>query len=349
MPTWVRWTWLTIGALFGLWLVWRLAEVVLLLALALVLASALAPVVEKLCEHGAGRGTAVAACIFTLFALLGLFVAVVAPVVIEQANQIAAAIPSLGSRLSWLELAWDRWHLRYPLFPEFTTAFAWATSTLGGSVEFALGFTGRFLIFLIGAFTVLFLTFFILRDGERLLEDVLRLVPSGRRPGTTDVVARIGRRVGHFVLGQMTVMAIIGVLATVGLELAGVPYAATLGLVVAVLDIIPYFGPFAAAAPGIAIAFSLSWWQGLAATFVYFIVQQVEGFFLTPTIAGRAVGLHPVWIMLSLLAGASLAGVPGMVLAVPAAVTVQILLEELMGPRVTIEPIERPGGVRPSV
>ncbi len=349
MPTWVRWIWLTIAAVFGLWLVWRLAEVMLLLALSLVLTSALNPVVDRLCARGASRGVAVAACILTLFAMLALFVAVVAPLVIQQAHQIAEAIPTLSTRMTWLESAWDRWHARYPLFPEFTSAFAWVTKALGGSLEFALSFTGRFLIFLLGAFTVLFLTFFFLRDGTTLLADLLRGIPAGRRKGTTEVVARIGHRVGHYVLGQITVMGIIGVFAAIGLKLAGIPYAATLGLLVAVLDIVPYFGPFAAAAPGIAIGFSLSWWQGLAATFVYFIVQQVEGFFLTPTVAGRAVGLHPVWIMLSLLAGASLLGLPGMVLAVPAAVTVQILLEELLVPRVTIETFEVPAGVRPPV
>ena len=344
MPTWVRWIWLTLALLAGLWLVWRLAEVVLLLALTLVMTSALMPVVERLCERGASRGAAVAACILTLFALLGLFAAVLAPVVTTQIAQIAEAIPTMGTRLVWLESAWDGWRSRVPLLPEFAAAFEWASSALGAPVEMVLGLTGRFLVFLIGAFTVLFLTFFFLRDGEELLHDVLKVVPSGRRQGATDVVARIGRRVGRYVLGQLTVMAMLGVLAAIGLTLVGLPFAATLGLIVAVLDIVPYFGPFAAAVPGLAIGFSLSWWQGFAAAAVYVVVQQIEGFILTPMVAGRAVGLHPVWIMLSLLVGASLLGVVGMVLAVPAAVTLQILLEELVVPRVATEVIEVPGG-----
>lgn len=344
MPTWVRWLWLTIAGLLGLWLVWQLAEIVLLLALALVLTSALLPVVERLCARGMSRGMAVGACILALFGLLALFVAVVAPVVVQQFNQIADAIPGLGARMTWLEDAWDRLHARYPLVPEFGAAFSWATGALGGSVEFALGFTSRFLILLLGAFTALFLTFFFLRDGGRLLDDLLHLVPAGRRQGTKDVVARIGGRVGMYVLGQMTVMGMIGTLAAIGLWAVDIPYAATLGLLVAVLDIVPYFGPFVAAAPGIALGFSLSWWQGASAALIYLVVQQVEGFLLTPTVTGRAVGLHPVWIMLSLLVGASLLGLPGMVLAVPAAVTVQILLEELVVPRVGTEVIEMPAG-----
>lgn len=332
MPTWVRWIWLTMALLFGLVLLWRLAEVVLLLALSLVLTAGLRPVVDRLCEKGASRGTAVAICILTLFGLLALFVALVAPMLVEQAGQLAEAIPTMTKRAGWLEVAWEGWHERYPLLPEFAAVLERASKVLGGSAELALGFTGRFLIFLIGAFTVLFLTFFFLRDGGRLLADILRVFPAGRRQETLEVVTRIGHRVGHYVLGQVTVMATIGVFAAVGLALVGVPYAATLGLIVAVLDIVPYFGPFVAAAPGIVLGLSLSWWQGLAAAFVYFIVQQVEGFGLTPLIAGRAVGLHPVWIMVSLLVGGSLAGLPGMVLAVPAAVTVQILLEELLLP-----------------
>jgi predicted PurR-regulated permease PerM len=349
MPTWVTWIWLTLGALFGVWLVWRLAEIVLLLAVALVLTCALLPVVDWMCSRGFSRQRAVTTSILGLFGIFALAIAVLAPVVVEQTAQIVEAIPTLPTRLHWIEGLWGTWRARFPLLPEFASAFEWASGTFAGSVNLMLGLTGRFLVFLAGAFTVLFLTFFFLRDGERLLEDVLQLAPIGRRAGTHEVVGRIGGRVGRYVLGQLTVMGLLGTMAAIGLALVGLPYAATLGLLVALLDIIPYFGPFIAAVPGLAIGFSLSWQQGLAAAFVYVAVQQIEGFVLTPTIAGRAVGLHPVWIMLSILAGGSLLGVIGAVLAVPAAVALQILLEELVVPRVTIEAVQVAAPPRPGV
>ena len=180
------------------------------------------------------------------------------------------------------------------------------------------------------------------RDGAQLLASALTILPHDRREATGEVLARIGERVGAFALGQMAVMATVGTLSGAGLWLVGVPYAATLGLLVGVFEVIPYFGPFLGAAPGLLIAFAHSWQLGLAAAAVYFVVQQAEGLVLTPLIAGHAVGLHPVWIMIALLVGGTLLGVVGMVLAVPAAVAIQILLEELVLPRMALPRIPLP-------
>lgn len=349
MPTWVRWIWITIAALGALYFVWRVAEVVLLIAFALMLACALIPVVEKLVARGIHRGPAVGLTVASLIAMLVLFSAVVAPMLVDQATQLVAAAPELGKQMHWLEGVWARWRQTSPLLPAFGDLAAMASGYFAGTFQSMLGLTGQFLVLLGAAFTVLVLTFFFLRDREALLTTTLTILPHGRRATTADVLGRIGDRVGSFVLGQMAVMATVGTLTSIGLWAVGMPYAATLGLLVGVFEMIPYFGPFLGAAPGILIAFAHSWQLGLAAMAVYFVVQQAEGLVLTPLIAGHAVGMHPVWIMISLLIGGTLLGVVGMVLAVPAAVAIQILLEELVLPKLSVEWIELPAGTSPRV
>jgi predicted PurR-regulated permease PerM len=120
----------------------------------------------------------------------------------------------------------------------------------------------------------------------------------------------------------------VGTLTTLGLWLAGVPYALLLGVVAGLLDVVPFVGPLLAAGPGVLLAFGQSWQTGAWAIAVYFTVQQVEGYGLYPWLMGQAVSLHPVWVLLALLLGGELFGVPGLALAVPAAVTLHVLLQE---------------------
>jgi predicted PurR-regulated permease PerM len=328
MPHWVRWLWLTIALLGTVYLAWRLIGLLLMLAIALLLTSALVPVVAWLDAKRLPHWLSVVTCLGALIGLVVGLVSFVGPLVAEQAAQLAANMAGMEARFEWLRLHYAEWRGQFSFLPEFSSLSGMLVRGLQGALETMIGLTGQFLTVAIGTFSVLFLAFFFLKDGGSLRRQVLALIPTGKREGAHEVLSRVTDRVGRYVLGVLANMIVVGTLTGIGLALLGVPYAAALGLLIGILDIIPFLGPFLGAFPGVLVAFGISWQTGLWAMAIYLGVQQLESYLTYPNVVGRAAKLHPAWIFLALLAGGELLGIAGMVLAVPTVVVAQIVLEE---------------------
>ena len=168
------------------------------------------------------------------------------------------------------------------------------------------------------------------------------LVPESHRPRIEELASEMDRAVSAFVRGRIVIAGIMGVLLAVGWKIGGVPYAFTLGFLGGLLSIVPYLGALAVV-PAVALlsvdqlslpdAERMAWyWMVGAPVGVFVIVQSIEGYVLTPVIAGRATNLGPVSVFVAVLAGASLAGVYGMLLAIPAAACIKILASEMLMP-----------------
>ena len=328
MPHWVRWLWLTIALLAAIYLAWRLLSLLLMVAIALLLTAGLVPVVAWLDARRVPHGLSVAACFLGLIGLVTGLLAFVAPVIADQARALAGSLSGLADRYDWIESHWGLWRRQFGMLPEFAELSAMLTARFQGTLETVIGLTGQFLAVAIGTFAVLFLAFFFVKDGSALRTQLLALLPAPKRPDASEVLGRITHRVGRYVLGVLMNMTLVGTLTAIGLTILGVPYAAVLGLLVGVLDIIPFLGPFLGAFPGVVVAFSVSWQVGLWAIVVYWAVQQLEGYLTYPNVVGRTTRLHPAWVFIALLAGGELLGIAGMVLAVPTMVVLQIVIEE---------------------
>lgn len=170
------------------------------------------------------------------------------------------------------------------------------------------------------------------------------MVPERSRPRVLSLVRDMDRAVSGFVRGRIVIAFFMGVMAALGWKYCGVPYAITLGLAAGVLSIVPYLG-FAAVpiAVGLLLLDQMSlpapermtwYWIFLGPTLVFVVVQSVEGYLLTPLIAGKATDLGPVSIFVAVLAGASIAGVYGMLLSIPAAACLKIWWREVLLPRI---------------
>lgn len=203
----------------------------------------------------------------------------------------------------------------------------------------------------IDAITLLFLAFLIpfyfyffsvsYPNAIRFLQE---LIPEQRRERVNHLASEMDRAVSGFVRGRIIIAFLMGVMTALGWKFCGVPYAITLGLAAGVLSIVPYLGfavvPFAigmllldqvALAPDLRMAW---YWILVAPLVVFVIVQMIEGNLLTPVIAGKATDLGPVSIFVAVLAGASLAGVYGMLLSIPAAACLKIWWREVLLPRI---------------
>ncbi len=170
-------------------------------------------------------------------------------------------------------------------------------------------------------------------------------VPDERKDHVLELAREMDRAVAGFVRGRIVICAIMGVMFAIGWQVCGVPYGIALGLLTGAFSIVPYLGGVALP---LAIGFlmvdqyavdesmRMSWWGMLLwPTLVFVIVQSIEGYILTPIIAGKATNLDPVTIVVAILAGGSVAGVYGMLLAIPVAACGKIAAKRLVLPRIS--------------
>lgn len=170
------------------------------------------------------------------------------------------------------------------------------------------------------------------------------LVPDERRKATEELVREMDRAVAGFVRGRITIAFLMGILFAIGWQACGVPYGLALGFLTGVLSIVPYLGGIGLpVAVGLLVADQFAqpeaermaiWAMLVWPTAVFVAVQTIEGYLLTPVIAGKATNLDPVTIVVAILAGGSLAGVYGMLLAIPIAACGKIAARRLLLPRI---------------
>jgi len=181
------------------------------------------------------------------------------------------------------------------------------------------------LISVIGWFFVIpVLSFYFLKDREYFAGQMLYLIPIRGR----SKVRRFGREIhlvlNQFLRGQFLISIIVGLLTIFGLMVVGVKYSLILGFFMGIFNLIPYFGPIMGAIPILVIAILESKGHFIYALVVVVIVQQIESSLISPKVIGDSIGVHPVYVILSLIAGGYLFGVLGMLVAVPAMLIMRI-------------------------
>jgi predicted PurR-regulated permease PerM len=183
-----------------------------------------------------------------------------------------------------------------------------------------------------GVFQLLFtliLALYLTADGERIRRYVIQLFPFDRQAQMLRVSEHVGKRLGAWARGQVVLGAIIGTMTWVAALAIGLPYAGALALIAGVGELIPTLGPIIAAVPFVAIGFLNSPTQGLLALGAAVLIQQLENNLIVPRVMGQAVELHPVVVMVAILAGNELLGVTGALLAVPVAASLSVVFDEI--------------------
>jgi predicted PurR-regulated permease PerM len=197
----------------------------------------------------------------------------------------------------------------------------------------AVTVTKGVLNFIVGTVTVAFLTFFMLLEGPAWMERFYGLLPSESQPRWRAVGHGIYRQVGGYVTGNLAISLIAGSLATFVLLPLGVPFAVALGLLVALLDLIPLVGATIAAIIVVAVAFLHSPVAGIVMAVFFILYQQFENHVLQPLVYNRTVALSPLVVLIAVLMGAELAGVLGALAAIPVAGAIQVLILDFLRAR----------------
>lgn len=165
--------------------------------------------------------------------------------------------------------------------------------------------------------TVPFLLFYMFKDGHKFPKALSKFLPATYRDAGLSILKETGETLSAYIQGQVIVALSVGTLAFIGYAIIDLPFALVMALIVAFTNIIPYVGPIIGGAPAVIVALFDSPTKALLVVIIIVIAQQVEGNVLSPLILGKSLDTHPATIIIILLAAGNLAGVLGMVLAVP--------------------------------
>jgi|SRR5579872_4500835 len=309
--------------------------VVVWFLISLFLALAINPLVEWFMRRGLKRrGTAASAAFLLVLIAFAAIGATFIPTLVDNVTKFVDHVPNYvdhltkgKGRLGFLE---TKYHVVEKVRSYLHTNGA---KKLFGLTGTAISVTKGVLSFVVGALTVAFLTFFMLIEGPAWMDRLYGLLPPDQQPRWRKVGHDIYRQVGGYVTGNLAISVIAGSLSTLVLLLMGVPYAVALGLIVAILDLIPLAGATIAAVIIVSVSALHSILAGVVVLVFFVIYQQVENQILQPVVYNRTVALSPLAILLSVLIGAQLAGIIGALAAIPVGGAIQVLITDFQRAR----------------
>jgi predicted PurR-regulated permease PerM len=327
------------GLVFGaLAVAWAAGSVLLLMFIAVILASGLQPIIGWIRTHvPIGRGAAILV-VYGVFLLVVVGMAVVVvPAAVGQLERVIASLPPFVERAR----EWAAELRPLALSEAMTKVIDAAARTIPTNdpapdgevvVQVGIGIVGA----IISVLTVLTVVYFWLTEHARLQRYVLAFIPQHRRARARDVWNQAETRLGMWVRGQLILMGAIGIATGIAYTVLGVPAAVLLGLAAAIAEAIPIVGPLLGAIPAVLVAATVSPELAVTVAVVYAVLQFVEGNVLVPIVMRNTVGISPFLVIFSVLAGAAAGGFVGALLAVPIAATAEILLEGLQAREVPV-------------
>ncbi|MCR8655766.1 AI-2E family transporter [Paenibacillus endoradicis] len=297
---------------------------------AMIISYILNPIVTMLHERKVPRTMAVLLIYAVFCTILTVIIINFIPMFLEQMQELNKHLPELSMRAQGLVTDFNN----NALLPEslregVNKSLVLMERRISETLLTFVNNIGEMVGALFVVFVVPFLAFYILKDFDVFERAVIRYVPKSHRKNTVRLLKDIDDALGSYIRGQLLVCVIVGTLAYVGYLLVGMPYALLLASIVAVTNVIPYVGPFIGAAPALLMASTVSVKMMLLIVIVNTICQILEGNIISPQVVGRTLHLHPLLIIFALIVGGQVAGIIGMILAVPIFATGKVIVQHM--------------------
>lgn len=308
------------AVVLGLFFLYLIRRILLMLFIAVIIASAVDGPVDWMVKHKIRRGLAVAMVYVAGIALLALILYLIIPPLASQVGVLTANMPSylgqLESKVQWLGGHFGVISLQDVL----NNISERLTSAAGDILATTINIFGGVL----SALLTLIISIYLATQEKSVKKFFISLVASKHESYTANLVDRILDKLGAWFRGQLILMAVIGVMTFAGLSLLKIKFALTLALITALLEIVPIIGPILAAIPAILVALVESFGLALFVAAMFYVIQELEKYLIVPQVMKRALGLNPIAIMVAVLIGAEVYGILGAVIAIPVAAIISI-------------------------
>jgi predicted PurR-regulated permease PerM len=321
--------WLTIASAIAILLVVELKKVILDLVVAGFLALVLNPAVLRLQRLRLNRGQSITVVVLvTTIAIMGIGTLIAAPLA-SSATKFAASAPTTLQEASQGKGSLGKLVTKLHLQNQLKKTSSSLSNTIGKLSGAVLTVGRRIASAAFRTIIVIILAIFMLVEGPRLVDGAKRLVPPRHQEAARRVGQTAARVISGYTTGVLIMAALNGVVAGIAMEITHTPFVLPLATWAAVIDILPIVGGLLAMVPAALFGFTHSISAGIINVLAIFIYQQIKNHFLYPVVVGRAVSLGSLLVLVSVLAGAELAGVGGAILAIPIAGVLNAIVVEI--------------------
>ncbi|EAE9592624.1 AI-2E family transporter [Listeria monocytogenes] len=292
------------------------------------------PIIDWLEKHKWKRGWAIALLYLVIIGLLILLFSFVIPAVKDQIVSLFKSFPGYWdqitqkfdefSRSSLFDQLKDK--LNTNMSDIMKTLSAKGTSVINSAISSIGSIVGTVTEVVLAIVTTPLVLFYLLKDGKKLPDFLLKMLPVNGRAHTRQVLGEANHQISSYIRGQIIVSLCIGILLFIGYLIIGLPYALTLAIIAACTSIVPYLGPAIAITPAIIIAIVTSPWLLIKLIIVWCVVQLLEGKFISPQVMGKTLKVHPITILFVILVAGNLFGVLGVIFAVPGYAVLKVIV-----------------------
>ncbi len=307
------------------WFLWSIKEIILLMLISVIIASAIDPVADFLHRKKVPRALSVLLVYAVFIGLLVLVVYLLVPPINEQFKILSQ------------QDIYQQFQDKFGIYRDELNSTGIGREISNGIKEMAGNVAGTLfqttkgvLTGFVSVITVLAISFYLTVEESGMKNFIKHLTPFRHHAYAMRLVTKIQRKMGYWVLGQMILSAVIFGLTFVGLTFLKVEFALILALIAGILEIVPFIGPIIAAIPAVFFAFLQSPALAVAVIILYVVVQQLENHVIVPMVMSRSVGLNPVMVILGVLVGGTLGGVLGAIIAVPLIAGISVFVTDIM-------------------
>lgn len=292
------------------------------------------PVVDWLEKHKWKRGWSIGLLYLVIIGALIVLFSFVVPAVKDQIASLLNKFPDYWDTLTKELDNFSKTGLFDQIRERLNSNLSEITKTISskgtGFVNSAIdgigSFVGTVTEVVLAIVTTPFVLFYLLKDGKKLPEFILKMLPVNARAHSRQVLKEANHQISSYIRGQIIVSFCIGILLYIGYLIIGLPYGLTLAIIAAFTSVVPYLGPAIAITPAIIIAIVVSPWLLLKLIVVWVLVQLLEGKFISPQIMGKSLKVHPITILFVILVAGNLFGVFGVIFAVPGYAVLRVVV-----------------------
>jgi predicted PurR-regulated permease PerM len=314
----------------GAYVLWRLRDLLFLLVLGILFATAIEPAVERLRRGPFTRGSGTLAVFLAIALAIAVPAYLLFPMVNAQAQTATANLPERVAALRPMAEQLPVGFLRDAAVNGVEYGTQVFKSPEAPRVEEVAEASTTAFNGLIGVMTVFVVAFYWTVERAQMRRTLREATPTRARDVNV-VWVEIEERLGGWVRGQMMLVAIVGTVAAIGYTLIGLPAPLLLAIFAGLGELVPVIGPFLGFAPAVVMGLTVGPETALITLVFALVVQQVEGYILVPKLVGESTGVSPLTVLLGILAGYGLLGVPGALLAVPIAAAGQVVVQHALG------------------
>jgi predicted PurR-regulated permease PerM len=294
------------------WIMWHIRHIIIVAFVAFVFQAAALPAVRHMTKRGLPRIIASLAPILAFLMLFLLLIIPLSTISLEQAQEVFDRIILAGEETANL--------IPLTFIPENIADSL--SGYIGNVGSLLLQIPGTIAGFLVSVFLMLFTAFYLLLDHDKIVHTISRLFPKRRQVTVKNRIQYVETTVGNWVLGQLLVAAIVGVVTYIAYSIIGLPFAITLAYFALLMELIPNIGPFLAITPALLVAFTISPLTAVYTLVAFSLIQTLESYILVPKVTQTIIGLHPLVVVFSIIIGSSFFGFIGALIAVPFAATI---------------------------